>query len=107
VHLESAKREPIVRGDKDTPWQVKLGDVERLNYGKSVQPGHLHIQENKIRPVFFYRGDGGLSAVGLAHNVHPRLFAQQSQHFPARGRFVVDDQNSKWRLRAHSAVCEG
>jgi hypothetical protein len=107
MHFERPQRELVVRRDKNNSGHRHFGGVHRPDHPKPIQPGHLHIQKNHIRLVSLYRCDGRFSAVRFPHHLHAGFFTKKAQHFPARRRFVVHDENPEWLRRTHSEVCVG
>jgi hypothetical protein len=95
VYLEGAQRKPIVCRDENDARQCNFRCVERLNYPKTIQPRHLHIEENQIGAMFFYCRDGRLTAIGFAGNLHRGLFAEQADNLAPRRRFVVNNQDAE------------
>src|SRR5436190_22690765 len=82
----------IVRGNEhhDRP----LARVQRLQHFEAVHPGHLHVQEHKLRlelPDGFHRG---WPVAALAHDLRFSLRPQKCAQATPGERLVIYDQGS-------------
>jgi hypothetical protein len=75
-----------------------------LDNGKAIGAGHLNVQENEIRRMFFDFGDGRVAAVGFGYDLGVRLAAQKTEDFAARGSFVIDDEDAKRSCGGHAGA---
>jgi hypothetical protein len=61
---------------------------------ESVEPGHLHIQEEQIRPLLLNRLERLRSVGTFDDDCHVRLVRDQGTDAFARERFVVGDNGA-------------
>ncbi|OAM88945.1 hypothetical protein AW736_09190 [Termitidicoccus mucosus] len=58
-----------------------------------VQPGHLDIQENQVRPHSLYQLDCFQSIGGLTDNFQVGFLAQQANQSRTRGGLIVGNED--------------
>ena len=56
--------------NENDPRKRNFRRVERLNYAKTIHPGHLYIKKNQIWPLLSDCRHGRLATVSFACNLH-------------------------------------
>src|SRR5437588_12966741 len=89
VHLKGPQRKLVMRRDENHPRQRNFCRVQRLNDSKAVQPRHLHVKKNQIRPMVFDRRDGRLAPVSLGGKSYGELLVPQPYYLPPSRTFSL------------------
>src|SRR5262249_19092975 len=92
LDVERTDRVLVVRGHEDHDWPVNgYGFAKDL---EAVEPGHLYIEENEVRPLLI-DGDNGRAAIaGFTDDLDLRFLREHREQSPTRERFVVDDERA-------------
>ncbi len=90
----------VVRGGENKMRQGNVGLAQLLNYSKTVQSWHLHIQKYDIRLEVFDQLDRFQPISSRGQQFHVGKFLQQIREFFARKLLVVDQYRRDCTCRA-------
>ena len=91
VHFEGLHGVMVVGGRENNLRQGLFAPDELLDYPKTVEAGHLHVEKNKLRLVLLDQSDGLQAILSLRDHVDVGKALQQKGELVPRGAFVVDD----------------
>src|SRR5258705_12111538 len=89
VNFKSADGVFIVRGHEHDQWPAF--DREFREDPKAIEPGHLHVEKNKIGGETLDRGHSLASVRAFADDFDIGFVAQKARDQVAGGWFVIDD----------------
>ena len=70
VYIESLHRVGIVSGGENYMRHFHFALDQLFQYAKAIEAGHLHIEENQIRRVFFDQRYGFYAVAPLADQIN-------------------------------------